>query len=153
MPHHPGEMGAALIDRIPSAHLLQVHEGRPKVWREEKLRAAKAGWRNPRNLVGVLVDLDAAADCSRIAVEMTVPVGVAQDDIRHTVLSMLVGAMEEPSKIGLNAQRVEVIAADVVGPHDGGISPTGVESHRALNAVGHEGFEAAISITQVNVVG
>ena len=153
MADHPGEMGAALLHRIPSAHLRQVHQGRPQVRREEKLRAAKVGRRNPRNRVGMLVDLHGAAHRGRIAVEVTVPVGVAQHDVGHAVLSMLVGTMEEPAKIRLDAQRIEVIAADHVRPDDGGIPAARVEPHRALNVVGHQGFEAAVSIAQVEVIG
>src|ERR1700733_12728495 len=104
MADDPGEMGATILDRIPSSQLRQVHQGSPQGRREEKLSAAEAGRRNAQNRVGMLVDLDGVAYHRGIVVKVAVPIGVAQNDIRHAVLSMLIGAMEEPAKIRLDAQ-------------------------------------------------
>jgi hypothetical protein len=51
--------------RIPSAHLRQVHKGRPQIGREKQLRSAKIGLRHSQDCVGILVDLDHAATTLR----------------------------------------------------------------------------------------
>ena len=105
-------MGATILQRIITCQLRHVHQGRPQVRREEKLSAAEIGRRHTQNRVGVFVDLNGAAYHRGIVVKVAVPIGVAQYHVRHAVLPMLIGAMEEPAKIRLDAQGIKVIAAD-----------------------------------------
>src|SRR5215469_10811129 len=153
MSHDPGEMRPAPIDWIPSAQLGQVHKRRPQIGRKKQLRAPKARGRNAHDGERMLVDLDSPAHHGAIAVEMSAPVIVAQDNEGYAVLPMLVGTMDKPPKVRLNAQRIEVVATDQVRPNDGWIPGAGVEPHRALNAIGNQRIEAAVAFEQVQIVG
>src|SRR5882757_874634 len=88
----------------------------------------------------------------RIAVEVIAPVGIAEDDVGHAVLTMLVGCMDKPAKIGLHAQGVKVIAAYQVRPHDRGTLAAGIESNCPRNVIRHQGFEAVVAVAQVAVI-
>jgi hypothetical protein len=132
--------------------LRQVHQGRPQVRREEKLSPAEVGRRNSDNCVGTLVYLNDAAHRSGIAVEVAVPIGVAQYHVRHAVLSMLIGTMDEPTKIRLNAQGIEVIAADHIWPDDGRFPVAGIKSDATDNVIGNQGFETVVSVAQVEII-
>src|SRR5271168_145317 len=153
MADDPGEMVPATLYWVESGHLRKVHQGRPQVRREEKLSAAEVGRGHAGNRVGMLVDLNGAAHRGRIAIEVAVPVGVAQYHIGHAVLAVLIGTMEEPAKIRLDAEGIEVIAADHIRPDDSRIPATGVESDAAADVIGNKGFEAMVSIAEVEIVG
>src|ERR1700742_333394 len=100
----------------------------------------------------MLVYLYGAAHRGAVAVEATVPEGIAENDLRHAVLTMFLGSMDESAKIGLNAESVEVVPANHVRPDNGRISAASVEPHATLNVIGHQGIKAAIHVAQVTVI-
>ena len=153
MADDPHEMGVTTLQRVPSADLRQVHNGRKQIRREEKHSAAEVSRRNPRNRVGMLVDLNRAAHRGAVAVEVAVPVGIAQDYKGHAVLPMLIGAVQQPAKIRLHAQRIEIIAADQIRPHHRGIPAASVESDAADKVTGNQGCKSMVSIAQIKVIG
>src|SRR5271170_5743606 len=128
-------MIAAFLQRIPVEKLGRIDEGNPQIGREEEFSAAEVRRRNAYDREGVFIDLDGAAHGGAITVEVTVPEGVAQNDLRHAVLSMLFGRMDEPAKIRLNAESIEVIAAHHVRPDHGRISTAGIEPDAASDVM------------------
>jgi hypothetical protein len=74
-------MVVARIERIIAGNFRHIHHGRPELRREEEFGTAEVGRRNPRYGVRMFVDLHGAAHRGRIAVEMTVPIVIAQDDV------------------------------------------------------------------------
>src|SRR5207237_717448 len=80
-----------------------------------------------------------------------VPVRMTEHEVWGAVGTMLVYGVEEPAKIRLDAQRVEVIAAHRLGPGAGWIVAR-VEPH-LCERVRREIVEAAVAIAQVDIVG
>src|ERR1700733_15029194 len=101
MPDDPGIMVAPLFQRVPVGDLWRIDDRSPKIRREEEFRAAELPRRNAHDRVGVLIDLYGAPPRGGVAVELTVPEGVAQNDLRHAVFAVLFGSMDESSEIGL----------------------------------------------------
>ena len=145
-------MIAAFLQRIPVEKLGRIDEGNPQIGREEKFSAAEVRRRNAYDREGVLIDLYGAAHSGAVTVEVTVPEGVAQNDLRHAVLSMFFGSMDEPAKIGLNAERIEVIAAHHVGPDHGWVSAAGIEPDAARDVIRNQRIEAVVPVAQVEVI-
>ncbi len=61
--------------------------------------------------------------------------------------------MDESAEIRLNAESVEVVAADHIRPDDRGISTAAVESYATVNVIGNQRVEAAVPVTQIEVIG
>src|SRR5882757_9499046 len=152
MAGYPCVMVAALIKRIKAVNLRHIHHGRPERRREEEFGTAEVGRRNPDDGVGMLVDLHAAPYGGRIAVEMTVPAVIVQDDVGGAVLAVLVRGMEKPATISLHAERVEVIPAHHIGPDDRGIPATGIEPNSPDYGRRHQRHEAAVLFDQIPVI-
>src|SRR5215469_12013286 len=86
---HPGIMVATFFQPIFSQNLGHIDDRSPEVGREEELCAAEVRRSNADDGEGMLVDLDGAANHIAIAVEIAVPEGVTQNDLRHAVLAVL----------------------------------------------------------------
>src|SRR6185369_17709975 len=78
----------------------------------------------------VFVDRDGAANDGRVAVEVAVPVCIAEDDVRGAVFTLLVGRMKESAEVRLDIEGIEVVAAGHVRPGDGWVR-TDVDADRA----------------------
>src|SRR5215469_1290133 len=75
---HPGVMVATFLQPIFSHNLGHIDDGSPEVRRS-----------NADDREGMPVDLYGAANDITIAIEIAVPEGIAQDDLRHAVLAVL----------------------------------------------------------------
>src|SRR5258708_6472659 len=140
----PRRVIAAFFQKIRIADLRQIHDRSPEVRRKEKLRPAEVGWRDANDREGMLVHLYDTADYVAVAVEIAVPQRIAQNDLGHAVLAMLFRGMNKPAQVRLNAERVKIITADQIGPHNRGISLAGIEPHATPNVVHHQRIEAAV---------
>ena len=89
----------------------------------------------------------------RIAVKLALPVRIAQHDIRHAVVAVLVARIEEPSQVGLHFRRLEVVPAHQVRPGRRRRRPARTHAHRALDRVGRQRHERPVAVAQVQVVG
>src|SRR5581483_965580 len=92
-----------------------------------------------------------AADDTAITLKMTLPVSVAEHDVRGAVWAMLIRAMKKSAKIRLNSQYIEVISCGFQDPGRGRIVAR-VEPYRS-DVISCQAVKAAIAITKVEIVG
>jgi hypothetical protein len=85
-----------------------------------------------------------------IALEVILPIRIAEHEVVSAVLAMFIGGVEEPAEIRTDVQHIKVIAADLVEPCGCGISVVAEAGTR--DAVGHDALEAAGAIAQVAVI-
>src|SRR6202020_1889314 len=104
-------------------------------------------WCYAENRVGELVQLHCASDYVGITVEVTLPVGVTEHDVRAAVGAVLIGAMEEAAKIRANSQCVKIISARLIEPGTRGF-PTCVQAC-ASHRVRHNTVDAVVSVAQL----
>jgi len=141
---------AAAIQLAQATHLFMVDEGHEEVGSEEQESAVEAGRRDADDGEGVLVEPNDAADDAGIVVETAVPETVAEGDVGSAVGAVFVRAMNEAAQIRLNAERVEVVSADLVEPGGGGVF-AGVEAGLP-DGVGGKGGKALVAVAKIEVV-
>src|SRR5580698_8680905 len=124
-------MVAAFLERIPVAELGRIDDRSPEIGREKKLSAAELRRGHSDDGKGMLVDLHSPAHSRRVPIKLAVPERIAQDDLGHAVRPVFFGSVDKSSKIGLNAERIEVITADGIGPDHGRISVANIEPDSA----------------------
>src|SRR6202035_2007052 len=100
--------------------------------------------------VGMFVDLSGAADHVAIILKASMPIPVAEHDVRSAVRAMFIGGVEETSDVGSNLEYVEVVSPDFLEPHAGWVI-TGIKCGLTCT-VGRQTVETAVSITQIEVV-
>src|ERR1700740_3333388 len=100
--NHENPAACAVVEVSRSIDLLVVHHGHKEIWGDEHNGPAKITRRYPEDGKRALVQLDRAANHVTISVKMAVPMGVAGDDIRSAVRTMIIGAVKEPAEIRLN---------------------------------------------------
>jgi len=91
----------------------------PHIGGKEELGSAKGRRGDSDDGERVFVDRDGAANDGRVAVEVAVPVCIAEDDVRGAVFTLLVGGMKESAEVRLDIEGIEVVAAGHVRPGDG----------------------------------
>src|ERR1039458_10716058 len=79
------------------------------------------------------------------------PEGIAQHDERSAVRAVFIGSVEEAAEPGLNAHHIKVISRCLQAPGCNR-SVACIESH-LRNPISSQILKAAISLTQVEVVG
>src|SRR5229473_3529086 len=99
---HENPAACAVVQVSRSIYLLVVNHGHKEIWGDEHNGPTKITRRFPEDGKRVLVQLDRAANHVTIIVKMSVPTGVAEDDIRSAVRTMIIGVVKEPAEIGLN---------------------------------------------------
>ena len=67
----------------------------------------------------MLVQLNDAAHDAGIILKMAVPIRISEHDVGSAVWTMLIGGVKEAAKIGLNAERVEIVSGDFEDPRAG----------------------------------
>src|SRR5271168_129682 len=142
---------SAVVQTARPVNLLFIHHGRPKIGCKEQLRPAEPGRCNTKNRVIELVQLNNTVNHSRIALEMALPVPIAQHNVRSTVRPMLIGAVEETAKIRLNPQYVEVIPACLIEP-DRRSSAIHIQP-RLVDLGRDQPVETSVPIANIKVVG
>jgi len=128
-----------------------VDQRHPEIRGEKQGCPAKLRRRHAEDCIGVLVELNGAAHHGRVALIMVLPIDVAQHDVRSTVRTMLIGAVEEAAEVRLNPQDIEVIAAAFVEPRLRGALAVIEASGR--DSKSHDTFEPAGSVAHIEVIG
>src|SRR6266436_2575082 len=90
-------------------HLLLVDDGHEEIGGDKQHRAAEVGRGYTDDGERMFVQPNNAAHHTSIILEMTVPIGIAEDEIWSAVAALLIGAVEETAKIRLSPQHVEVV--------------------------------------------
>src|SRR5579859_4694768 len=99
----------------------------------------------------MFVELHRAPDYPAVLLEMIVPIRVGEHDKGSAVGAALVRCVNKPPKIRLNAQRIEVVSADLKRPCQGWIF-TRVQPYLS-DVTGDQILEAAVTLPQVQVIG
>src|SRR5262249_1400393 len=118
---------------------------------EEEKRAVKIARSDSNDSEWVFVQPHDPANYSAIAGEAIAPVIVREHDIGCAVRPMLVARVKYPAEIRLDAERIEVVSAERLGPGPRRIVAridTGLRK-----GVRHKTFEAAVAVAQVEIVG
>src|SRR5215469_18872350 len=103
MAYHRGKRtGSASVQQIRPFDLLLVDNRHKQVRMDNQEGPMKAGRSHAEYGKRMLVDLNRTAHNAAIVLKMSVPKAVAEDDVRSAVGTMLIGGVEEVSKIGLN---------------------------------------------------
>jgi len=134
------------IDRHRIGRNRHIEIGREKQQCPVELRRGHA-----EDGVRMLVQADDAADDGAIVLKLAMPIRVGEHDIRSAVGATLIGRLNEPAQIRLNAQCVEVIPAHSI-EIDAGWILASVEA-ALQDGVSGQGIEAAIAIAQIEIVG
>lgn len=98
----------------------------------------------------MLVEQHDAPDDGAIALEVVLPIRIAQHEVVSAVLAMFIGGVEEPAETRTDVQHIKVIAADLIEPCRCGISIAAEAGTR--DAIGHHALETAGAIAQVPVI-
>ncbi len=88
----------------------------PKRGCKEQFCAAEIARRDADDGEWMLIDVDRPANNASVLKKMTAPVCIAQHDVGSAVDALLIRGMEKAPQIWLDAEPIEVIAADHVGP-------------------------------------
>ncbi len=99
----------------------------------------------------MFVHLDGASNHTAITLEVTLPVGITQHNVGSAVGAVLIGAVKEAPKIGLNTQYIEVVSARLVEP-DGRRTAARVQAGR-IDVVCDQPVKAPVPVTQIAIVG
>src|SRR5260370_14202268 len=142
--YYPLAPASAVVQTARPVNLLFIHHGRPKIGCKEQLRSAEPGRCNTKNRVVELVQLNNTVNHSPIALEMALPVPIAQHNVRSTVGPIIIGAVEETAKIRLNPQYVELIPACLIEP-DRRSDAIDIQP-RFIDLAGRQPFEASIPV-------
>jgi hypothetical protein len=118
----PNVAGGAKIEVSPAARLAATDEGHPEVGCKVHLRAVERRGCHAQDSEGVLVEQHDASDDRAIALEVVLPIRIAEHEVACAVLAMFIGCVEEPAEIRTDVQYIKVIAADLVEPCGCGIS-------------------------------
>ncbi len=144
-------MLSALVQATPSLDLLLVNHRHKEIRREKHYSPVEFRWRDAEDCKRMLVQLNHAAHHGTIILKTAVPICVWEHDIRGAVGAMLIGAVEETTKIRLNAQYVEVVPAHFVDPRAGWIFAR--VQPCLIDAVSCQVIKAVVAIAQIEVVG
>src|SRR5262249_3926663 len=94
---------AARVQINLAIDLPRVDDGHIKWCMEAHQGGVKFRWGHTDNGKRMLVELDDTAHDAAIILKMSVPIRVAEDDIRSAVGAMLIGRLNEAAEIGLKA--------------------------------------------------
>src|SRR5260370_29113844 len=111
-PGHKNPALAARVQVVLTLDLLLVDNGRKETRIEKHESSAEARRRHTDDGVGMLVYLSNAADDAAVILKMSVPIIVAENEVRAAVGAILIGGMEETAEVRLKAQHIEVDSAD-----------------------------------------
>ena len=147
-----GRVVTAIFERIEPLHERLLDDGDPEGRREEQLGAAEPFRPDADDGEWVPVDLNAPPYHSGVVMEVAMPVGVAEHDVRCAIRTLLIGGVEEAAEMRLHAEEVEVVAARQIGPC-GRWMGAGIDADRADDLKEQQAIEAVIPVAQVLVVG
>jgi len=107
-------------------------------------------WRYTEKGERMLVQLNRPPHYATIIVKMGMPIRVGEHEIRGAVRAVLVGWVDKPANVGLNAQYIKVVSANFIAP----------SAHRTFARIqprpGHvccrQAFKAAVAIAQIDIV-
>src|SRR6266849_1037243 len=104
---------SAIGQAVPSVHL---NNGHKKIRRENQYSPTELGRRHTDDGKGMPVHLNHTADDAAVFLKMAVPICVGEDDIRSAIWAALIGGVDDPAKVRLNTQDIEVVSAHLVKP-------------------------------------
>ena len=148
--YHKYPTVSARIQEVRTLYLLLVNHWHKEIGRAEQQSPVEPEWSYTEDGKRVFVDPDNAAHHVRIILKMHVPIRVCENHIRSAVWPVLIGAVEETAKIGLNAQCVEVVSTYFLGPR-GSCILAGVQA-RLRDGESCQTVKAAITIAQIEIV-
>src|SRR4029077_9165685 len=90
---------SAGVQKIRRVVVFLVDDGYKEIGREDQNSPAESGRRYTDDGKRMLVEMENAADHAAVILKMAVPIRIGKDDI----WSMLIGGVNEPAKIRLNA--------------------------------------------------
>ena len=143
-------MDVAQVQGARPRQLLLVHDRHKQIRMEHHQRSMKFRRRHADNRKRMLVHLNCTAHHSMIIMEMSVPVRIAENDIRSAVRPVLIGGVEDTPNMRLNLQCIEIVATDKFHPNPHWIGAR-VQPCRG-NVIGCQIFKAAVSVAQINIV-
>src|SRR5712692_8937647 len=117
-----------------------INDRHKEIRRENQYRPVEPRWRHTYDRERMFVYLNRSAHNAAVLLEMVVPIRVTEHDIGSAVGAVLIGCVDKPSKIRLNAQCVEVVSANLKGPRQGWIL-AGVQP-RLSDVVSYQTVEA-----------
>src|SRR5216684_9207339 len=100
-------MSNYFIDPTVSARvqetLVLVNDRHKEIGRENQYCPAERGRRYPDDGKRMPVELENTAHHAEVTLKLAVPISVGEHNIGSTVRAMLVGCMDDPAKVRLNA--------------------------------------------------
>ena len=142
---------SARIQEILPVHLLLVDHRHKEIRREKQKGPMEQRRRYTDDRKRMLVQKNGAAHRAAVVLKMAVPIRPGDDEIRGAVGAMLIGRVNEPAKIGLNVQGVEVVPTHFIEPHGRWILAR-VQPGLG-DVVSCQTVEAAVAIAQIEIVG
>src|SRR5215813_9525288 len=100
---------APRVQNIFSDQLLLVDDGNKEIGRDKQQSPAEVGRRYTDDSERMLVQPYRTAYHASVVLKMAVPIRIGEHEIRRAAGPVLIGGMEELSKIRLNSQHVEVV--------------------------------------------
>src|SRR6267154_2280067 len=148
-------MSNYFIDPTVSARvqetLVLVNDRNKESSRENQYSPAERGRRYPDYGKRMLVELENTPHHAEVTLKMALPISVGEHNIGSAVRAMLVGSMDDPAKVRLNAQCVEVVPAHFKDPGARWILP-GVQRH-LTDAISCHSIKTAVAIAQIEIIG
>src|SRR5712691_2168770 len=83
--------------------LVLANDGHKEIGRENQYSPAEPGRRYPDDGKRMPVELENTAYHPEVTLKTAVPISVGEHNIGSAVRAMLVGCMDDPAKVGLNA--------------------------------------------------
>src|SRR5690242_1866704 len=140
---HKYQVSCPRIESVQPLNLLLVHQGDKEIGDAERQSSAEVRWRNADDGKRMLVHPNRAAHHPAVILKMGVPIRVTEHEIWCAVRAMLIGAVKETAKIRSNAQHVEVIPGDEIGPGEAWVF-TGIQSY-LIDSKACQAIEAAVA--------
>src|SRR5205807_8315365 len=106
----------ALVQVARPLNLLLIHERHPNRWRVKRFGAAESRWRDSKDHISKFVHSNRTAHHTYVALEMALPKGITEHNVRGAVRTILICTVEETPQIRMNAQYIKIISACRVQP-------------------------------------
>src|SRR5580704_7969817 len=136
---------------VQAVLVLEADDGHKEIGREQQKGSLKLRRSYTDDREGTLVHFHRTAHRAGIILEMTVPISVAEYDIRSAVGAVLIGGMEETANVRLNLYYVEVVSGYFIEPRAGRVLA------RVQSCLGHvisrQTIEAAAAIPKIQIIG
>src|ERR1700752_2985188 len=129
---------------------LKANHWHKEIGREQQKSSAKLRRSHADNRIRPLVHFRRAAHNASVVLKMTVPIRIAEHDVRSAAHPMLIGRVEEASEIRLKLQYVEVIPAHFIKPRTRRILAC-VQPHPG-HLIHGQAVEAAVAIPEIHIV-